>query len=49
MWEMGGYGIYVWPAYAVVLLGLLGLMARSLHQAKQQKNKLRQKIKQVKI
>ncbi len=32
--EMGGYGIYVWPAFAVtaiVLIGLLLASLRSLH------------------
>ena len=32
--EMGGYGIYVWPAFgvaAIVLIGLLLASLRSLH------------------
>lgn len=28
---MGGYGIYVWPAYAVSVLGVGGILWATLH------------------
>lgn len=34
MWEMGGYGYFVWPSYAFVLLGLGWLMLASMKRAK---------------
>jgi heme exporter protein D len=38
-WAMGGYAIYVWPAYAISLLGLAGatlLTVRAYLQARAQ-------------
>ncbi len=29
--DMGGYAMFVWPAYAVAIGGLIGLLAVSLH------------------
>lgn len=39
MWEMGGYGIYVWPSYALVFIALAGLFFVSY---KAEKNSKRQ-------
>ncbi len=41
--EMGGYGVYVWPAFAVtavVLVGLLLASLRSLRASEETLNKL---------
>lgn len=37
MWEMGGYGQFVWSAYGVVFIGLFIFMLSSLKKAKQVK------------
>ncbi len=29
--DMGGYAMFVWPAYAVAIGGLIGLLVVSLH------------------
>lgn len=26
MWEMGGYGVYVWASYGIVMVGLVWLL-----------------------
>lgn len=45
MLSMGGYGIYIWPAYGLVLLGFCGLMMHSLYQAKRLKKQLKSQEK----
>ncbi|MBN9286729.1 MAG: heme exporter protein CcmD [Gammaproteobacteria bacterium 39-13] len=45
MLSMGGYGIYIWPAYGLVLVGFCGLMILSLRQAKQVKRRLQSQLK----
>ncbi len=30
MWEMGGYGVFVWSSYGVVMLALLWLFMSSM-------------------
>jgi heme exporter protein CcmD len=37
MWEMGGYAMYVWPAFGFVMVGLVLLLAQSLKDAKQKR------------
>jgi heme exporter protein D len=34
-WAMGGYAAYVWPAYAVTVLGLGALLAGALRALRQ--------------
>ena len=29
-WEMGGYGFYVWLAFAVTVVAMLGIVAESI-------------------
>jgi heme exporter protein CcmD len=41
MLDMGGYGIYVWPAYALVFVSLMWLMLRSFRQGKKVKGTIR--------
>ena len=38
---MGGYAGYVWPAYGVAALVLIGLLAVSWHQLRQAREMLR--------
>ncbi|PCJ69897.1 MAG: heme exporter protein CcmD [Rhodobiaceae bacterium] len=35
--EMGGYGIYLWPAFAIVTLVMVGLVAQSWYDLKTQR------------
>jgi heme exporter protein D len=37
---MGGYGAYVWPAYGVAAVVMLGLLATSLHASRAQRREL---------
>ncbi len=41
MWEMGGYGYYIWPCYALVLGGMLLFVIHTLRQAKQLKKQIK--------
>jgi heme exporter protein D len=34
-WAMGGYAAFVWPAYAVTLLALAGLLVSALRALRQ--------------
>ncbi len=37
MWAMGGYGVYIWPAYGLVFAGLVLMIVLSLNDAKKQR------------
>ncbi|MGD9592155.1 MAG: heme exporter protein CcmD [Candidatus Berkiella sp.] len=37
---MGGYGIYIWPSYGLVLGGMLILLLRAKREAKRVERKL---------
>ena len=39
--DMGGYGLYVWPAYALAAVVMVGLMATSLRVLKAREASLR--------
>ena len=39
--DMGGYGLYVWPAYALAAIVMVGLMAASLRALKAREASLR--------
>ncbi|NKD76980.1 heme exporter protein CcmD [Haematospirillum sp. H1815] len=38
--DMGGYGVYVWPAYALTALVLLSLLASSLYGLRRRRRML---------
>lgn len=38
---MGGYGAYVWPAYAVALIVIAGMVAQTALNAHRQRERLR--------
>ncbi len=38
--EMGGYAAYVWPAYGISLLGIVGMVFWTLHAFRQVSRKL---------
>ena len=38
--EMGGYAAYVWPAYGISLLGVVGMVFWTLHAFRQVSRKL---------
>lgn len=40
MWEMGGYGYYIWPAFTLVLGGMLVMAVHELKKAKKIKHYL---------
>lgn len=40
MWEMGGYAVYVLPAFTLVLGGMLVLAFSAYQQSKKLKNQL---------
>lgn len=35
--DMGGYGVYVWPSFAIVALVMAGLVLQSWHDLRTQK------------
>ena len=39
--DMGGYGLYVWPAYALAAIVMVGMMAASLRALKAREASLR--------
>ncbi len=45
MWEMGGYGLYVWPSYGLVLGGMLLLLVRTVKQSVRIKNQIKTSAK----
>ena len=40
-WDMGGYGAFIWPAYAVSAIGLIGAVIWTLKAYKDAKARLK--------
>lgn len=44
LWEMGGYGIYIWPSYALLLAIISVFIFRAIRCNLQMQKKIRQDL-----
>ena len=38
--EMGGHGLYIWPAYMIATVVIVGILAHTLHTMRQRERHL---------
>ena len=38
--EMGGHGVYIWPAYIIAAVVIVGILAHTLHTMRQRERHL---------
>tara|TARA_B100000459_G_C8576927_1_gene201433 strand:+ start:662 stop:841 length:180 start_codon:yes stop_codon:yes gene_type:complete len=38
--EMGGHGVYIWPAYMIATVVIVGILAQTLHTMRQRERHL---------
>ncbi len=48
MWNMGGYGIYVWPCYGLVFVGMIWLLVASIRRDRYFKRQFKENIQKHK-